>query len=124
MPASNLTRNSVFFSAVILAIIVSFFRGAFDDGLEQSPMDDNEYRHLTLENGLKVMLISNATADRAAASLDVNIGSLQDPVSRPGLAHFLEHMLFLGTKTYPEAGEYQKFIGQHGGSHNAFTAGP
>ena len=86
-------------------------------------MDDNEYRHLTLENGLKVMLISNATADRAAASLDVNIGSLQDPVSRPGLAHFLEHMLFLGTKTYPEAGEYQKFIGQHGGSHNAFTAG-
>lgn len=123
MAASNLTRNSVFFMAVLLAVIVSYFRGSFDSGLVQSPMDENAYRYLELDNGLKVMLISKASADRAAASLDVNIGSLQDPKSRPGLAHFLEHMLFLGTKTYPEAGEYQKFIGQHGGSHNAFTAG-
>merc|ERR1711879_1018245 len=37
-------------------------------------------------------------------------------------AHFLEHMLFLGTEPYPESGEYQAHISRHGGSHNAFTA--
>ncbi|MDX5335023.1 MAG: insulinase family protein, partial [Marinobacter sp.] len=45
-----------------------------------------------------------------------------DPADREGLAHFLEHMLFLGTEKYPDPGEYQQFIRSHGGSHNAFTA--
>ncbi len=120
--SANRNRNWVFFLAIGAAILFNYFNGTFDSGIEQSPMDDNQYRHVVLENGLNVMLVSNPKADRAAASLDVNVGSLQDPENRPGLAHFLEHMLFLGTATYPDAGEYQKFIGQHGGSHNAFTA--
>tara|TARA_R110000782_G_scaffold19301_18_gene52752 strand:- start:5802 stop:8651 length:2850 start_codon:yes stop_codon:yes gene_type:complete len=84
--------------------------------------DQREYRYAELENGLKVMLISDAGADKAAASLDVNVGSRQDPRNYQGLAHFLEHMLFLGTEKYPEAGAYQAFITAHGGSHNAFTS--
>ena len=120
--SANRNRNWVFFLAIAAAVLFNYFNGTFNRGIEQSPMDENQYRHVVLENGLNVMLVSNAQADRAAASLDVNVGSLQDPDSRPGLAHFLEHMLFLGTSTYPEAGEYQTFIGQHGGSHNAFTA--
>ena len=35
-------------------------------------------------------------------------GSFKDPVELPGLAHFCEHMLFLGTEKYPEEGKYQK----------------
>jgi len=50
------------------------------------------------------------------------VGSGNDPKDREGLAHFLEHMLFLGTEKYPDPGEYQQFIRSHGGSHNAFTA--
>lgn len=84
--------------------------------------DQREYRYIRLENGLKVLLISDAAADKAAASLDVNVGSRQDPEDYQGLAHFLEHMLFLGTEKYPEAGAYQAFITAHGGSHNAFTS--
>src|SRR5690606_1694494 len=61
-------------------------------------------------------------ADKAAASRDVEVGSRQDPAERPGLAHFLEHMLFLGTERYPTAGDYQQYISAHGGSHNAYTA--
>jgi insulysin len=80
------------------------------------------FRYLELDNGLKVLLISDPTADKAAASLDVNVGSRQDPENYQGLAHFLEHMLFLGTEKYPEAGEYQAFITAHGGSHNAYTS--
>ncbi len=88
----------------------------------KSPADDNEYRYLKLDNGLEVLLVSNPDADKAAASLNVAVGSGNDPAGREGLAHFLEHMLFLGTEKYPEPGEYQQFIRSHGGSHNAFTA--
>ncbi len=87
-----------------------------------SETDTNEYRGLVLENGLKVMLVSDPDADQAAAALDVHVGSGSDPEGWNGLAHFLEHMLFLGNGKYPEAGEYQKFIQSRGGSNNAYTA--
>lgn len=88
----------------------------------KSPADDNEYRFIELENGLQVVLVSDRDADKAAASMNVAVGSGDDPAEREGLAHFLEHMLFLGTEKYPEPGAYQQFIKSHGGSHNAFTA--
>lgn len=88
----------------------------------KSENDDREYRYITLQNKLRVLLISDADAEKSAAALDVFIGHNQNPADRQGLAHFLEHMLFLGTEKYPEAGEYQAFISQHGGNHNAFTA--
>ena len=116
------SRNRTFFLAIILAIAFSFFKSTFNAQPIVSDNDEKQYRYLELDNNLRVLLISDPEADRAAASLDVHAGSLQDPKLRPGLAHFLEHMLFLGTKTYPVAGEYQAFISQHGGSHNAFTA--
>lgn len=47
---------------------------------------------------------------------------MSDPREFPGLAHFLEHMLFLGTEKYPEENAYHKFIHEHGGSSNAFTS--
>ncbi|MFY0989309.1 insulinase family protein [Halomonas sp. C05BenzN] len=87
-----------------------------------SPHDVREYRVLTLENGLTTLLVNDPEADKAAASMNVGVGSAQDPDDLAGLAHFLEHMLFLGTDTFPEADAYQGYISRHGGSHNAFTA--
>lgn len=88
----------------------------------KSDNDSRSYRYLTLPNQLRVLLISDPGTDKAAASLDVNVGSGADPGEYQGLAHFLEHMLFLGTEKYPDAGEYQAFISAHGGDHNAFTS--
>lgn len=88
----------------------------------QSPNDDYAYRYLTLDNELQVLLISDPGAPKAAAALDVLVGSGDNPPGREGLAHFLEHMLFLGTDKYPEAGDYQQYIAEHGGSHNAYTS--
>lgn len=90
--------------------------------IEQSSNDKHAYRSLMLDNQLQVLLISDPDTDKAAVSMSVNTGSADDPPHRPGLAHFLEHMLFLGTEKYPQAGEYQAFIQSHGGAHNAFTA--
>jgi len=84
--------------------------------------DERDYRAFELGNGLEVVVVSDPGTDKAAAALDVYVGSGSDPEGRAGLAHFLEHMLFLGTQKYPEAGAYQSFISAHGGSHNAYTA--
>jgi insulysin len=88
----------------------------------KSQSDTREYRALLLDNGLKVVLVSDPQTDIAAASLSVDIGSGANPTERAGLAHFLEHMLFLGTEKYPEPGEYKDFMSRHGGSDNAYTA--
>ncbi|MYG14050.1 MAG: hypothetical protein F4171_14860 [Gammaproteobacteria bacterium] len=89
----------------------------------KSPNDERSYRYIELANGLKALLASDPDADKAAASLTVFRGSFHEPAQRPGLAHFLEHMLFIGTEKYPEVDGYQAFISAHGGSSNAYTAG-
>jgi insulysin len=88
----------------------------------KSPNDTNQYRFLTLENGLPVLLISDSDTPKAAAALDVMVGSGDNPEGRGGLAHFLEHMLFLGTDKYPDSSEYAQYISEHGGSRNAYTS--
>ena len=88
----------------------------------KSENDKRSYAYHTLDNGLRVLLISDPATEMSAAALDVATGSRDDPEDRQGLAHFLEHMLFLGTAKYPQAGEYQAFVSAHGGQHNAFTS--
>ena len=88
----------------------------------KSPHDPRSYESLVLDNGLKVVLVSDPSADKAAASLDVNIGSGSDPEGREGLAHFLEHLLFLGTEKYPDSAEYKEFMAAHGGRDNTYTS--
>jgi insulysin len=90
--------------------------------LPKSPNDSRDYRALVLPNGLKVLLVSDPAAEKAAAAVDIGAGSNSDPEDFPGLTHFLEHMLFLGTRDFPEAGAYQDYITAHGGSNNAYTA--
>ena len=65
---------------------------------DRHPLDKSESRKLILDNGLKVYLLSDPDFNVSAASLSVEVGSLEDPDNREGLAHFLEHMLFLGTE--------------------------
>ncbi|TRY55890.1 hypothetical protein DNTS_029134 [Danionella cerebrum] len=89
----------------------------------RSPEDKREYRGLEFTNGLKAILISDPTTDKSSAALDVQIGSLSDPENISGLAHFCEHMLFLGTEKYPKENEYSQFLSEHAGSSNAFTSG-
>ncbi len=63
----------------------------------------------------------DATTNKAAASLTVNVGHFDDPPDRQGMAHFLEHMLFLGTKANPCSADFAQFINSYGGQSNAWT---
>lgn len=111
-----------FFAIFLAAVGYSVFMYAHNESPIKSPADNNSYRYVELNNGLKVLLVHTPDAKKAAAAVTVKVGSSDDPADRQGLAHFLEHMLFLGTKPYPNAAEYQDYISRNGGSHNAFTA--
>jgi hypothetical protein len=100
-----------------------------DDGTSSGtyPMKHNphdifrEYRLFRLPGGLDVACVYDPQAAKAAASMNVRAGSFQDPHDAPGLAHFTEHMLFLGTKGFPDEGEYNAFLAANDGGDNAFT---
>lgn len=92
----------------------------------KSESDKNEYRLIKLSNGLRALLIksSKTTLDKeepAAVSLIVNVGFFDDPKSAQGLAHFLEHLLFLGSEKYQGESEFDSFLGLHSGYSNALT---
>ncbi|KAI4457948.1 nardilysin [Holotrichia oblita] len=91
------------------------------DNIIKSDEDKRLYRGLLLSNNMKVLLVSDPATDKSAAALHVNVGYMSDPDNIPGLAHFCEHMLFLGTKKYPDENDYHKFLSEHGGSSNAST---
>jgi insulysin len=76
---------------------------------------------LRLSNGLEAYLISDPQATQSGAVLTVQAGSWDDPAEYPGIAHFLEHMLFLGTEKYPIESDYDHFIRGHDGRSNAYT---
>jgi len=87
----------------------------------KSPIDNREYASIILDNQLEVMLVSDPSIEKSAAALSVAVGSLQEPKEFGGLAHYLEHMLFLGTKSYPTVGDYSEFVSRNGGTQNAYT---
>lgn len=88
----------------------------------KAPTDQAEFRRFILDNGLRVLLVSDPKFNKSAAALVLPIGQIDDPANREGLAHFLEHMLFLGTEKYPDVAAYNNFIQSNGGYSNAYTA--
>jgi len=94
---------------------------ATDDQFIKSLPDKRNYRAITLPNQLTVLLTSDPMTDVESASVHVRAGHFDDPPNRAGLAHFHEHMLFLGTEKYPKEEEYEDFLGRNGGASNAYT---
>ncbi len=88
---------------------------------QKHPLDKSQYRRLILENQMKVLLVSDPSFNKSAVAAQVGVGSMADPPQRQGLAHFLEHMLFLGTEKYPEVDAYMNYISENGGYRNAGT---
>ncbi|KAJ1733777.1 metalloprotease [Coemansia biformis] len=93
----------------------------FTGDLNKSLSDSREYRLIRLPNGLVAMVVHDVEESKACASLGVNVGSLADPPELQGLAHFCEHLLFMGTKKYPKENDYNEYLSGHGGYSNAYT---
>jgi len=83
---------------------------------------ERQIAKLRLDNGLEAYLISDPHMAQSAAALSVEVGFWNDLEQYPGIAHFVEHMLFMGSSAYPQENEYTAFIRDQGGSDNAFTS--
>jgi len=81
-----------------------------------------ETRTLVLDNGMQVLLMHDRDVDHSAAAVSVGVGSLYDPKDKMGLAHYLEHMLFLGTEKFPKVGSFKDYLNSNSGRSNAYTA--
>lgn len=91
--------------------------------LEEKPLSDQRtYQFATLQNGLEVLNIEDPQSHKTAMAMAVRAGSYDDPRELPGLAHFCEHMLFLGTQKYPDPSGFDQFMSKYAGSTNAFTS--
>ena len=77
--------------------------------------------HLILPNGLRVMVCHTPHINETNVSMSVRAGHFYDPDDCHGLAHLLEHMLFMGSRHLPKPNAINGFIEQHGGNINAWT---
>ncbi|KAL8419541.1 hypothetical protein RB594_002666 [Gaeumannomyces avenae] len=91
------------------------------DSLEVPSLDNRTYRVIRLENKLEVLLVHDPDTDKASAAMDVNVGNFSDEDDMPGMAHAVEHLLFMGTKKYPVENAYSQYLSAHSGSSNAYT---
>ena len=66
--------------------------------LEKPIVDDRSYRVIRLPNRLEALLVHDPNTDKASAALNVNVGNFSDDDDMPGMAHAVEHALFMGTE--------------------------
>ncbi|WP_323084576.1 pitrilysin [Providencia alcalifaciens] len=90
--------------------------------INKSVSDPREYKAIKLNNDMTVLLVSDPKATKSLAAVSLPVGSIENPNSQLGLAHYLEHMVLMGSKKYPEPSSFSEFLQKHGGSHNASTA--
>ncbi|KAK5623448.1 hypothetical protein CRENBAI_014232 [Crenichthys baileyi] len=95
--------------------------GAGSEEEEESDEEEDQDRNLIELDKEKAMKMRKTSEKQAAAALCVGVGSFSDPDDLPGLAHFLEHMVFMGSEKYPAENDFDAFLKKHGGSDNAST---
>jgi len=88
--------------------------------IETSINDKRNIKGFELDNKIKVIFVSDPDINFSSCSIAVGAGYLHDEY--PGTAHFLEHLLFMGSEKYPEQNDYHSYIQINGGHDNAFTA--
>ncbi len=92
------------------------------EAVRKSSKDLRQYQAIRLANGMTVLLVSDPQAVKSLSAIAVPAGSLENPNSQLGLAHYLEHMILMGSKNYAQPGNLNEFLKKHGGDHNASTA--
>lgn len=107
------------------------------DKLEAPALDNRSYRVIRLPNKVEALLVHDPDTDKAGAAVNVNVGSFSDDDDMPGMAHAVEHLLFMGTKKvitpvqrliltnvsqYPRENAYNEYLTAHSGYSNAYTA--
>ena len=103
-------------SAVVFA--AAFVLPAFDRPAQADVFGAETFM---LGNGMQVVVIPNHRVPIVSHMVWYKVGSADEEPGKAGIAHFLEHLMFKGTPTYP-AGEITDLVARNGGQQNAFTS--
>ncbi|WP_412177257.1 M16 family metallopeptidase [Mesorhizobium sp. ZC-5] len=112
---SHVTRVGGFFSAALVALVLTF------PAMAEAPRSEAEVESFLLGNGMEVVVIPDHRAPIVTHMVWYKVGSADEPPGKSGIAHFFEHLMFKGTKDH-KAGEFGAKIAEIGGSENAFTS--
>ena len=89
--------------------------------IKKPKFDNRTFNGGQLDNGIKFSIINDTHLEKSFVTVCLKVGSFSDPIGYEGLAHFLEHMLFMGSKKYPDENHYSVRLNELGGQSNAYT---
>jgi len=104
-------RRKILAFGLVLAVCSVFLSGAFRK---------EDIKVHNLDNGLKVLLLEDHTIPNVALYTFFRVGSRNERLGLTGVSHFIEHMMFNGTKKVGP-GEFDRRMEFAGGSNNAYT---
>src|SRR5260370_12213206 len=107
--------------AVSLFALISTFAFSTGSGFAQTTVTSERPASFTLGNGLQVVIIPDHRTPVVTQMIWYNVGSADETAGKSGLAHFLEHLMFKGTRKHP-AVEFSQTVLKVGGDENAFTS--
>ena len=99
---------------IVVACLLTLTRGPAIAGVF-------EPETFTLENGMRVVVVTNRRAPVVTHMVWYKVGAADEPLGQSGIAHFLEHLMFKGTETTPP-GVFSDTVARLGGRENAFTS--
>ena len=100
----------------LVFLILFLFLSSKTTGQENFEPDE-----ISLKNGMRVIFIQNKRAPVIAQMIWYNFGSGVEEKGKSGLAHFMEHLMFKGTRKFKDS-YFSDYISRIGGSENAFTS--
>jgi zinc protease len=115
--ASRLTPPSAAWAVLCAMVLALLAPASIERAWGQAP----KISEFVLDNGLHVVVIPSARAPVVTHMIWYKVGAADEPPGKSGIAHFLEHLMFKGTKTHP-AGQFSKAVAAMGGQENAFTS--
>lgn len=115
---SLILKNKKIISLISIFSIILIFSTA---AVAEVNLEQQEYHSFKLENGLEFMVFPDHSIPLIKYSIYYNVGSIDENRGMTGISHFLEHLMFLGTKNLPE-GEIDDLISSVGGQLNAATS--
>jgi insulysin len=92
----------------------------FNINIKLAINDKRNIKGIILKNGIKVILISDPKIKKSSCCVGVNTGYYNDVFD--GCAHFLEHLLFMGSEKYPDSRDFSSYLEKCGGINNAYTS--
>jgi len=105
---------------VLVAVVAFGISGAKADTKEEIPTLFDPIT-TTLDNGLEVVVIEDHRAPVVTHMVWYKIGAADERPEKMGIAHFLEHLMFKGTKKIGP-GRFSEIVAENGGQDNAFTS--